>query len=265
MLNAFQWICLLCILAGTFAGGYYPLFRQDKARDSQAIQYGEGFTAGVFLALALTMMLPSSLFLLKKTLPNFDFPLGALIASIAFLGLLAIQHHIDNLRKSMVTDESELTPAIIPVIMTSMIAVPSFFLGTAFGVSDTSAALLIFVAIMMHKSSAAFALALKMVRSTMSRNQVLLSFSLFALATPLGILVGQEIHSWLGSATMTMVKGIILGMAAGTFLYMATLHELRNAPMIAICNSRKGFSFMMAGFTLTVFVRLLIGEAHKLG
>ncbi len=64
---------------------------------------------------------------------------------------------------------------------------------------------------------------------------------------------------------MTMVKGIILGMAAGTFLYMATLHELRNAPMIAICNSRKGFSFMMAGFTLTVFVRLLIGEAHKLG
>ncbi len=76
MLNTFQWICLLCILAGTFAGGYYPLFRQDKARDSQAIQYGEGFTAGVFLALALTIMLPSSLYLLKKTLPNFDFPLG---------------------------------------------------------------------------------------------------------------------------------------------------------------------------------------------
>ena len=263
MLSTFQWICLLSILAATIAGGYYPLFNQEKARDRQGLPLGETFTAGVFLALALTLMLPSSLHLLNNTFPHFDFPLGALIAIVAFLGLLALEHKINHLRQSLSTGEGGLSPPIIPVIMTIMIAIPSFFLGTAFGVSGTDTALLIFVAIILHKSSAAFALALKMVRSTMTRGQVWVTFSLFAFSTPLGILVGQEIHSWLGPVIMMNVKGIILGMAAGTFLYMATLHELQHAPMITKCNGRQGFSLMLAGFFLITIVRVLIGEAHK--
>jgi len=265
MLSTFQWFCLLSILAGTFAGGYFPLIHQDKARDKQAFGYGESFTAGVFLALALTLMLPSSLHLLNRSLPNFDFPLGALIAVMAFMGLLAMEHKINHLRQSLASATDDLSPPIIPVIMTIMIAIPSFFLGTALGVSNTNAAVLIFIAIMMHKSSAAFALALKMVRSTMQPGQVWLTFSLFAFATPLGILVGQDIHNWLGSDSMVIIKGVILGMAAGTFLYMATLHELEQAPMIILCNKRKGFMIMLAGFVLTALVRFLMGEAHHLG
>ncbi|MDG2045841.1 MAG: ZIP family metal transporter [Halioglobus sp.] len=265
MLNAFQWFCLVSILAVTFAGGYYPLFHQDKARDKHAFGYGETFTAGVFLALALTLMLPSSMHLLSKALPNIDFPLGVLFAMVAFMGLLGMEQKINHLRQSLQPGKDELSPPIIPVIMTIMIAIPSFFLGTALGISDTNAAVLIFVAIMMHKSSAALALALKMVRSTMRPGQVWLTFSLFAFATPLGILIGQEIHTWLGSDAMTIIKGVILGLAAGTFLYMATLHELVQAPMINLCNTRKGFSVMLAGFVLTALVRFIMGEAHHLG
>jgi zinc transporter ZupT len=264
MLSLFQWICLLSILAVTFAGGYFPLFHPDKARDTQSIPFGEAFTSGVFLALAATLMLPSSLHILSVSFPHFDYPLGAFIAIIAFMALLALEHKVELLRQSMASAEGERSPAIIPVIMTTMIAIPSFFLGTAFGASETDAALLIFVAIMIHKSSAAFALALTMVRSTMSHGQVWITFCMFAFATPLGILVGEQLHSWLGMGTMVIVKGIILGLAAGTFLYMATLHGFRHAPMITICSSRKGFSIMLAGFLLTTFVRLLLGEAHKI-
>ena len=181
------------------------------------------------------------------------------------MGLLGMEQKINHLRQSLGPSKDELSPPIIPIIMTIMIAIPSFFLGTALGISDTNAAILIFVAIMMHKSSAALALALKMVRSTMRPGQVWLTFSLFAFATPLGILVGQEIHTWLGSDAMTIIKGVILGMAAGTFLYMATLHELVQAPMINLCNTRKGFSVMLTGFVLTALVRFLMGEAHHLG
>ena len=53
--------------------------------------------------------------------------------------------------------------------------------------------------------------------------------------------------------------------AAGTFLYMATVHEFRRAPMIANCNTLKGFGVMLAGFLITAFVRFLIGEAHHMG
>lgn len=265
MLTTFQWACLLSILAATLAGGYYPLFHQRKSPGELTFPRGEAFTVGVFMALALTLMLPSALHLLGKAFPDLDFPLASLIAVTAYLSLLALEHAINRMRDARPVAGEELSPPVIPVIMTVMIAVPSFFLGTAFGVSAGEAALFIFIAIMLHKSSAAFALALKMVRSSMTRGQVWMTFSLFTFATPLGIVTGEEIHNWVGAETMRCIKGTILGMAAGTFLYMATLHDLKHAPMITKCNSRVGFSFMLAGFILTAIVRYLIGEAHKLG
>jgi len=265
MLTAFQWFCLVSILAATFAGGYYPLFRQDEARSATGFPLGEAFTAGVFIALALTLMLPSSLELLGKEFPTLDYPLTSLIVLVTFFFLLGLEHYSQRLGETLAGDEEQLSPPAIPLIMTAMIAIPSFFLGTALGVSSTTAALLIFIAILVHKSSAAFALALRMVRSTMSRWQVWAAFCAFAFSTPLGIFVGQNIHELLGQSALNVVKGAILALAAGTFLYMATLHEFRHAPMIARCKNPKGFSVMIAGFLITAFVRYLIGEAHGAG
>jgi zinc transporter 1/2/3 len=264
MLTTFQWISLLSILTVTLAGGYYPLFNRQKARDKKGLPLAEAFTAGVFIALSLTLMLPSSLHVLGKAYPGFDFPTGALVAILTFLTLLAMEHRIENIRRSVTNVKQERNPPVIPLAMTAMIAIPSFFLGTALGVSSTETAILIFVAIMMHKSSAAFALALKMVRSTLTRNQVAAAFLLFACSTPAGIIVGEEIHLLLDPHTLMVVKGVVLGLASGTFLYIATLHELQNAPMITSCATGRGFVIMLTGMLLTGAVRLLIGEAHML-
>ena len=265
MLTAFQWFCLFSILAASFAGGFYPQFRQDAARSDSGFPMGEAFTAGVFMALALTLMMPSSFHLLQTEFPKLDYPITSLIVIGTFFFLLALEQISHRVEERLAGGAAELSPPTIPLIMTAMIAIPSFFLGTALGVSETGAAIFIFVAIMVHKSSAAFALALKMVRSTMTRGQVWLAFSLFAFSTPVGIVVGQRIHELLGPHTLNTVKGIILGLAAGTFLYMATVHEFRRAPMIANCNTLKGFGVMLAGFLITAFVRFLIGEAHHMG
>lgn len=265
MLTAFQWTCFFSILAASFAGGFYPLLQQDRAKGQQEFPLSEAFTAGVFLALALTLMLPSGLHLLSEAFPEADYPIASLMAIGAFLLLLGLEHISRRIEQQVLAEPSDLSPASIPVIMTIMIAIPSFFLGTALGVSPTETAIFIFVAIMLHKSSAAFALALKMVRSTMTRGQVWLTFCLFVSATPLGIVTGEEIHRFIGESTMIVIKGLILSSAAGTFLYMATLHELRAAPMIKYCANRKEFTALVVGFTLTAFVRFLIGEAHKLG
>jgi len=264
VLNSFQWFSLVCIFVVTLAGGFYPLLHRERVRQSGGLPLCEAFTAGVFLALALTMMLPSSLHLLGAAFPRFDFPTGALVASIAFLLLLAMEHRIAHLGERAGGGSEGGFPPIIPLAMTLMIAVPSFFLGTALGVSETEAAILIFIAIMLHKSSAAFALSLQMVRSTMTSRQAWATFLLFACATPLGIVVGEEFHRWLGPDSMTIVKGLVLGLAAGTFVFMATLHELGHAPMISKCASGRGFTLMVAGFLLTVLVRFVIGEAHSL-
>jgi zinc transporter ZupT len=265
MLTTFQFVCLLCIFAATIAGGYYPLVHRDTVLAKGGLPLAEAFTCGVFLALALTMMLPPSLDLLSKAYPGFDFPTGALIAAVAFMALLAMEHQIEHLRNAAGISSDVGFPPLIPVTMTVMIAVPSFFLGTALGVSDTDAAVLIFIAIMLHKSSAAFALTLQMARSTMSTPQSWATFLLFACATPAGIIVGQEIHQWMGPDTMGTVKGVVLGLAAGTFLFIATLHDLKHAPMITRCTDRRGFTLMLIGFLLTVGVRVMIGEAHAPG
>jgi len=265
MLTSFQLTCLICIFAATLAGGLYPLLRRDKVRLTGGLPLGEAFTSGVFIALALTMMLPSSSELFGASFPQVDFPIASLIAATAFLLLLAMEHQIAHVGRLAARGSNESFPAIIPVTMTILIAVPSFFLGTALGISDTDSAILIFIAILLHKSSAAFALTLQMVRSTMTSGQAWTLFLLFACATPLGIVVGQEIHNWVGLDSMMIVKGAVLGLAAGTFLFLATLHELQHAPMIVQCATWRGFWLMVAGFLLTVLVRVMLGEAHSVG
>lgn len=63
---------------------------------------------------------------------------------------------------------------------------------------------------------------------------------------------------------MILVKAFILSGAAGVFLFMATLDELEESPLIEQCARPKGFMLMVAGFLLTAFVRFLIGEAHHI-
>ncbi len=264
MLDLFQWMCLLGILAAALAGGLYPLLRPARARDIEGFPLGEAFTSGVFLALALTMMLPSAFHVLGKAFPELDFPLASLIAICAFLLLLTLEHATHVVEQGASEVQADQLPALIPLIMTTMIAIPSFLLGAAFAVSPPGTAIFIFIAIMMHKSSAAFGLALMMVRSRLKYWQAWLTFTVFALATPAGILFGAELHQTLGNDAMLVTKGAILALAGGTFLFLSTVHQFQFAAMIRICCTRQGFTFLVAGFAITAIVRLIIGEAHQL-
>ena len=125
-----------------------------------------------FLALALTMMLPTAFHVLDRALPGLDFSLVSLIASATFFPLLAIEHssHLDQRRGPMV--QQDRLPAMIPLIIRTMITIPSLLLGAAFAVSRTETAILIFIVIMMHTSSAAFGLALMMARRRLTHWQV---------------------------------------------------------------------------------------------
>jgi len=258
----FEWASLLLILSVAILGGYYPLTRRDKARGKDGFPAGESFTAGGFLALALTIMLPAGYHLFNKAFPDANYPLASIVAIVAFLLLLAIEHATMRLKGFCESDGTELSDPIIPVIMTVMIAIPSFLLGTALGVSRTFSAVFILVAILAHKGSAGFGLALTMVRSTLTRVQTYLVYGLFAVSTPLGILVGADIHKFLRGDTMVIVKAFILSSAAGIFLYMCTLHGFRETPLVKHCSGVKGFSIMLAGLILTALVRLVLGLAH---
>lgn len=263
MLTGFQVFSLVSILSVTFAGGWLPLSRPEKAREPDGFQLGNAFTSGVFLALSLTMMLPSSFKLLSHAFPGSPLPLPPVIAACVFLFLLFLEHREEELAVKGQRG-GNLTSPLIPLIMTVMIAIPSFLLGTALAISGTVQAVMIFLAIIAHKGTAGFALAIKMVKSSLSKKGTYMLYGLFAVSTPMGIIVGQESRGFLSGHDMIAVKGVILSAASGVFLYMSTMHGLRNNPLIVYCRHHAGFVVMVAGFALTVGVRFLIGEAHSL-
>ena len=61
MLSNIQIFYLVAILLSAIAGGFLPLLKPEKVRTSDGFPRGEAFASGVFLALSLLMMLPSSL------------------------------------------------------------------------------------------------------------------------------------------------------------------------------------------------------------
>ncbi len=60
MLNAFHWFSIFIILLVTFAGGYLPLFRPEKAKSVSEFPSGQTFSAGVFLPALVTVIMPVS-------------------------------------------------------------------------------------------------------------------------------------------------------------------------------------------------------------
>jgi len=255
-MDTFQIVSFLCILIASIAGGFVPLTKRVQARSAESFPRGQAFTAGVFLALSLFIMLPAGLHLFQKVFPHIHYPLAVAVSLTAFLLLLAVEHWTHHM------DSSELSSPIIPIIMTVMIAIPSFLLGTALGVSQTSAAIFIFIAVLAHKSSAGFGLALMMVKSRLTTMQTYLLYACFALATPIGIIVGADLHQWLKGEGLVLTKAIILSLASGVFLFMSTMHGLAHTPLIKHCTHRKGFLLMLIGLVLTALVRLVLGLAH---
>ncbi len=258
VLTWFQILSIVLILGITIAGGALPLLRL-RSRQVGGFQLGSAFAAGVFLALSLIIMLPNGMQLFSKTLPDWPFPLASFLALLAFVFLLMLEH----VTKTPEQEEVVTTP-IVPIVMTIMIAIPSFLLGTALGISAVAEAAIILVAILAHKGSAGFALALAMMRSSLKYGQVLALYLAFALATPLGIVFGQELHVYLSGETANLIKAIVLSLAAGVFLFMGTLHEQKHAPLIISCCTPTGFALMLFGLLLTAGVRLLLGLAQHM-
>jgi zinc transporter ZupT len=263
MPNSFEIFAIVTIIVATVLGGVMPLRGRVEGKDRFPL--GEAFSSGVFLALALAMMLPASFQLFQRALPHADEPVASLIAIAALLALLGVSHFVRHLEQDLEEDAEAGANPLVPVLMTVMIAIPSFFMGAALGVSDTRQATLILIAILLHKSSAAFALMLKLSDSSLPVSRVRLVFALFVLATPAGIAFGSAAGGQLGEESLLLARGTVLAMAAGTFLFMGTLNDLQSAPLIKRCGHWRGFAAMLAGLLVTLCARLLIGEAHSLG
>lgn len=224
----------LAVLAAGLLGGAVPLRGRAGSQAGRLLGWGNGFAAGVFLGAGLIHMLPDA----YEAGAELGWPaaLPSGLVAVAFLGLLLVEHvllpeHAHDLVHEPAAErfgESQQRSALTPYTVLAALSVHSLLAGLALGAQpEVSRALVIFLAILAHKSTAGFALGVSLVRGDVSASRAWSLLAFFAMTTPLGILVGASLHELLSGRTQQGLDAAFLALAAGTFVYVATLDILR--------------------------------------
>ena len=109
------------------------------------------------------------------------------------------------------------TSSITPYILLIALSVHGIFEGIALGVMNTvKECSILFSAIILHKWAAAFALGISFYKSGTEKDLFIKMILLFTSFGPLGIIIGM-IFSDAGN----LIKGIMLSISSGTFIYVA--------------------------------------------
>ena len=227
-------LCLAVLAAGAL-GGAIPLRERGELRAGRFLSWGNALAAGVFLGAGLVHMLPDAARLWSGL--GWDYPMAYLLAASGFVLMLLFEHVLppESAHEMVHAPSAERfghshgRSGVAAYAVLTTLSIHSFLAGLALGAQpEVVGALVIFVAIMAHKSTAGFALGVSLVRNQMPVVRAWGFLALFSIATPLGILVGALLAESLVGPTRLAFEGTFLALAAGTFAYVATLDILRD-------------------------------------
>eukprot|EP00121_Abeoforma_whisleri_P002708 Awhi_evm1s2437 len=136
-------------------------------------------------------------------------------------GGLSTSNSNDN-EKIKIDKSTRLKETVLAVFLLIAISFHSFFAGLAIGVeTDIADIIPTFIAVVAHKGVAAFVIGQAFILSSLSSIVVIALLVGFAATTPFGIGIGWIIQSF--SDSTDLASGLIIGMSAGTFLYLGTV------------------------------------------
>lgn len=219
-LLTFKIICAIALFFAAIIAGVIPLLVGD--RHPRALCLFEAFAAGVFLGAALFHMLPAAQLSLKaQNLASY--PYAILFCVVGFLFLLLVERIVNSHADRM--HAHRLTALLLLV----MLSLHSLIEGAALGINSVfNNALVIFIAIMAHKSTAAFALGVTIVRGYSSRLKSIMMLIGFSIMSPVGVVLAALVSGFLQSGTGTVAEAIFNAFAAGSFLYIGSLNVIDN-------------------------------------
>lgn len=239
----------LIILLMTIIAAYLPFRKHLHNMAGHEFQKGEALACGVFLGVGLIHMLGDASTQFQQL--QVTYPLAFLFCGLSFLFLLYLEHLGGEICTHHDHGHDNTPIAILAIVMLS---IHSLFEGAALGLShQLSTGLLIFIAIIAHKWAESFALAVQINKSALKLSLGLLYFAIFALMTPLGIFLGHLI-AHLGQHNY--LQPIFTSFAAGTFLYIGTLHGLKRSVMVERCCNLHDYGFVIIGFSLMAIVAI---------
>jgi zinc transporter 1/2/3 len=210
------------IFLTSVAAVIYPLRVRAHPTHHYLLELADAFASGIFLGAALFHMLPDAIVDFAQAGKAGTFPLAELFCAAGFLLLLFFERVSGN-----TSDEHDTTT--ISYVIAIIIIIHSFIEGGVLGVNmNFATAFILFMAIIAHKSSESFALAVILNQSKLSFRHILVLVAIFSLMTPLGIAFGTTITMLSQHQDMRLITAGFNAFAAGTFLYMSTLHHVNH-------------------------------------
>ena len=249
----FIWVKVFLALAvfiTCLVAAWYPFKKQIKLGGGYDFPVGESLACGVFLGAGLLHLLGSADSQFEAL--HYHYPLAALIAGGLFLFFLWLEH----LGREVYHHNSK-EPAFFAWLAVGMLSIHAFLEGAALGLSgELSLVAILFLAIIGHKWAASFAIAVHLGKSELSKKTQYVAFLVFSVMTPVGIFLGGYVD--IAMPKHVLIEPIFTSMAAGTFLYLGTLHGLDKGVLVKQCCNLKNYSYVILGFLIMALLALYI-------
>lgn len=216
-LSLYKAAAALLIFLASMVTSLYLLKRKNVSHHSEQASVFEALASGIFLGAAFFHMLPDSIRSFSALYPNVAYPVPELVCVGGFLLLLFLE-------RISLTNEHARAKNYIPYILALTLIIHAISEGAALGLESAYAeTVMLFIAILAHKGTESFGLCVILLRHALPYRQVFIILVLFSVMTPLGILLGDVVSASAGSSQLA---SLFTAFAAGTFLYISTLHHV---------------------------------------
>lgn len=206
------------IFAAAFLGGLIPLVFRNNKSPKYGLFYAEFFARGIFLSAGLIHLLPDANTIFHHVRPEIQYPV---IFALCVFTIFVIQ--LTEQWTSRFAAKKAFSQHWLPYLLLILLSIHSVIAGAALGIDNNlTQILVIFFAIISHKSAESFALGVSMQQHQIPQKIMLGLLILFSLMTPLGIIASSMISSFLNSTQTSLAQAIFTGIASGTFLYIAS-------------------------------------------
>ena len=228
----------IAIFAVAWFGAKLPSLIRARTGSSKLLGWCTAFAAGIFLGFGLIHLLGEA----RETWVDLgsNAALAPALAVVGFMAILLLEHVLlPPAAHSVVHSHSgeplseevavPLASKTVPWALLLGLTIHSFLAGLALGAERTFAgATFIFVAIVAHKWSAAFALGTSLVRHQVGPQRSRRLLLLFSISTPVGILLGATAAGVLASAPGRTFDAVFGSLVAGTFIYIGATDILQD-------------------------------------
>lgn len=221
-LLVFKIAAAVAIFLFGLGGGLLPRRLALGPHARSVMSLGNIFAGGVFLGAALIHVLPDAQAGFAEAYPHIDYPLFGLICGLS-VGLMLL---IEKVGESLAPDGAG-GEATYPALLMVILSIHSVITGIALGIENLhTQALVLLLAVLAHKGTAAFALGAAMLGDGSRRVALVPRIVTFSLTTPLGILLGSLMAEAFAGGGEVRFEAVFDAMAAGTFLFVSIFEIL---------------------------------------